>query len=110
MYRDTFLQDAKTLSQFNETKRHLHDLETELRVECKTDQTDADNKPTLVDHQLKYCMQQYALDNQIGKLSDDVDLNPNRIHTEGVNCTNIVADEQSKTETQFRDQLSATGS
>lgn len=108
LYRDTFLQDAKTLSQFNETKRHLHDLETELRVKCKTDQTGADNKPTLVDHQLKYCMQQYALDNQIGKLSDDVDLNPNRIHTEGVNCTSFVADERSKTETQFKDQLSAS--
>lgn len=106
LYDSYLSDDTDRFTVMEETIRNLLDLEIQIRLKCNINETGADKNPTLEDHQLKYCMVKYAMDNQLLELSDDFDVNPHRIDTETVNCTDIITSERNKAETKFRDQTS----
>lgn len=105
----SFLRDAKKLDQFKNRTHPVFDLINEIKVNCRDHDTDAIKNPTLEDDQLKYCIREYVLQNQILELNDIYDYDSSHhIDTERINCTNIVAVERNKTEIQFKKKLSAS--
>lgn len=90
------------------TDNHLNSLLYVLIDKCKITEPEAKKNATLEYLQHKYCMRKYALENQLLEVNDDADINLDRIDTEIVNCTNIVALERSKVEVQFKDKIFAS--
>lgn len=108
-YFDYVLKSYNDLEAYRKTPQETVNLKKHVVIfeidKCKSNGTGVMKDPTVEEHQLKYCMRKYTLDNQ---LSEYVYVNPYNIDTEVVNCTNIVAVERSKTETQFKEKLFAS--
>lgn len=101
--------NAAGRTQSEKTSHHLIVADGEIAVKCKLDGIGVKKNLTVEDHQREYCLRQYALDSQLLELNDlHGGVKPHDIDTESVNCTNIVAAERSKTETQFKEKISAS--
>lgn len=113
VYASLFGEDDERLIQLIETSRsHFRQKGAEVLDKCRSNETDTHKRPSLQDHQRKYCLLKYALDKQLLKLQKDKDMfdgvNHDLIDSKNVNCTNVIAVERTKTEAQFKDQLAAS--
>lgn len=87
------------IEQMHQTKDALQKLD----VKCNS--TNTLKNLTLEDHQLKYCMRKYAMDNRLLNITD---ANPQHIDTDIVDCASIVAAEQKKVEAELKREISAS--
>ncbi len=105
--RDTQLEDTRSLF-----KDDLEDIARQCLVDDKNfvkifnDVLGIKNE-TLVAYQHEYCMAKYVVDNDLLEVNN-LDINPQRIDTNNVNCDYIIDVERSKTEKELSDKLSAT--
>lgn len=76
------------------------------KVLCVTDESDTTVfNQTLEAHQHQYCMAKYAIDKQLSELIN-VDINPNHIDPDSVNCDNIVKAELREAENEYSSKVS----
>lgn len=111
VYTSLFGEDDERLIRLVETSRnHFRQKGAEALDKCRSNGTDTHKRPSLEDHQRKYCLVKYALDKQLLKLQKDMfdGVNHDLIDLKNVNCTNIIAVERTKTDAQFKDQLTAS--
>lgn len=99
-YRNTVIEESKLL------ETEMKDMSDSIYDQCAADKNNITTIHNETIHQYEYCMAKYAIDNQLLELKD-VNINPNRINTESVNCTNIIDAERREAENDYRDRMSA---
>lgn len=114
----TAIQEAEFFSESEKNFRlisYRNDMRTDLEEIAAKCQVSADefvslfqkafeNNETLIAMESTYCLAKYVTDNEILDLSD-VNLNPNNIGIETLNCSLLVAEEKCKDEVRVRDHI-----